>query len=122
MIDPMQHMQPAVDRLIDDIGTRILFNLRYYRLAGGDTLVRVTIRTLLARFVNEYHRLPHHDDTLIMTDKCIEDCFITAIKFLINDGFIKIGLPAASGDFKDRRILDYYGIAMPNFRAGKFRE
>ena len=125
-IDPMQHMQPAIDRLIDDIGRRILFTLNEYRRGG--TQMRVRIGALLDKFVGIYHRLQgrltHHDSAanlFMMTDECIESCFTTAIKFLINDGFIKIGVPAASGEFKDREILDYHA-AMPGFRGEKFRK
>ena len=120
-IDPMQYMQPAVDRLLNDIGTRILFTLREYCAIGNGTQIRVKVRALLATYVDIYHRLPHDDDALIMTHKSIEGCFLTAIMFLINDGFIKIGPPVA-GEFKDREILDYHEAAFPNFRGEKFRQ
>ena len=121
-IDPMKHMQPAVDKLIDDIGTRILITLREYRPAGNRTQMRVTVRTLLDRFIDIYGRLPHDEDTLVMTHKSIEGCFLTAIKFLINDGFIKVGSPVVPGGFDDYEILDYHESAVPDFRAGRFRE
>ena len=120
--DPMKHMQPAVDKLIDDIGTRILITLSQYRPAGNRTQMRVTVRTLLRRFIGIYSLLPHGDDTLVMTDKSIEGCFLTAIKFLINDGFIKIVPPAVQSEFEDNVIVDYHESAVPDFRAERFRE
>ena len=51
-------------------------------------------------------------------DEIIHGYGLAAIKYLANDGFIKLG---SATKFENREILQYHATAEPEFCCGKFR-
>ena len=51
-------------------------------------------------------------------DKIVDGYAFSAIKYLANDGFIKLSKAAS---FENREVFQYHATAEPEFRSGKFR-
>ena len=50
-------------------------------------------------------------------DEITEGYAVAAIKYLANDGFIKL---SEADKFENRFVLQYHATAKPEFRSGKF--
>ena len=51
-------------------------------------------------------------------DENIDGFAFSAIKYLANDGFIKL---SNAENFEKREVLQYHATAKPEFRSGKFQ-
>ena len=111
---------------IEYVGKKILEILRGFKS-------KVKVGAILAKYKDnraiEAFRLIANDESLLNSKdptpgcfcgpECQEkDVFLTAMRLLANDVFIKLGDAAK---FEDREILQYHATAMPEFRSGKFQ-
>ena len=87
------------DRTFGRYGKVVLITLR--RLKS-----KITVRTLLSILKREVHA------------EISEDFILATVKFLANDGFVKLG---DAEQFETRKILKYHATAEPEFRSGKFQ-
>ena len=122
--NPRQHLEALPDgsieqhdRMVGDIAVAIISILCIFR-------GQVTVKDIL----EENKRVLRQVDPTLMVVQSLpipgynvtERIFLTAMKFLANDGFIKLG---NAGRFEDRKVLKYYANidAVPKFQSGKFQ-
>ena len=124
--DPMQHVNAAkeicpdfrvceneTDALVTQKGQLILDMLRQFKYLETGLDMKMTVGTLPKAVAGALP--PFCTAAIALID---ESYFVTAIKFLANDGFIKLG---DAEEFEKREILQYHATAEPEFRSGKFR-
>ena len=125
--DPMRHINAAreivpdceffdkaPDACITEKGRTILEILREFKskmTVNMALFVHCREMQMMARFTPQF---ADDDEASVVT----KSCFLTAIKFLANAGFIKL---STGHEFGKREILQYHATAQPTFHAGKFQ-
>ena len=123
--DPRQHIRKAkssfpnwdesqhADWHISIAGQAILGTLR-----TGGFQSTITVKTLFSFYEKRFKTDPKLELPLYMSVYSLgKPAFLSAIKFLANDGFIKL---SSCAQFEKRRILQYHATAEPKFQSGKF--
>ena len=78
----------------------------------------ISIKTLFSFYEKRFKTDPKLELPLYMSVYSLgKPAFLSAIKFLANDGFIKL---SSCAQFEKRRILQYHATAEPKFQSGKF--
>ena len=124
--DPRQHIRKAkssfpkwdesehADWHISIAGQAILGTLRTVGFQST-----ITVKTLFSFYEKKFKTDPKFELPLYMSIYSLgKPAFLSAIKFLANDGFIKL---TSCAQFEKRRILQYHATAEPKFLYGKFQ-
>ena len=137
--DPMRHVrvakeiypdcgvsENATDATVTRKGQLILDMLRQFKYFATDLDMKMTVGTAVFVHLRESKAVagvPAPPDIAAVAwitqfEFLALSYFVTAIKFLANDGFIKLG---DAEEFEKREIVQYHATAKPEFRSGKFR-
>ena len=131
--DPGQHVDPQYRRLAEQFEACRRSNDSQISDSGYGILdilqtrkSKMSVRTLITIFTNivRDEAMQYRPAVFVLPrltgqsfEKITEGYAIAAIKYLANDGFIKL---SEADKFENREVLQYHATAEPEFRNGKF--
>ena len=110
------------------MGNELMINIagRFLLETLQNRRAKMTVKTLMTIYKRDLGSFAANSPLAFLLDGIsghsfdeIRDGFaIAAIKYLANDGFIKL---SDAENFQNREVLQYHATAMPEFRSGKFQ-
>ena len=114
MVPNCKFFDEAPDKCITEKGRIILEILREFK-SKMTVNMALFVHCREIQMMNKFApQFADDDESAVVT----KSCFLSAMKFLANAGFIKL---SSTAEFGKREILLYHASAEPKFRSGKFQ-